>query len=241
MKGMELARALGWVDEDLLEEAIEFRPAGHRAKWKRYTGIAVAACLCLCVCLSLVYVGTTRGNSRTSASSASDERQLYELENLEDVERYYGNFPLLEDLTLGEDCPVRYTVEVGARGSLENSQDWRYLTAQTDYQGSLSDAGHDGFFCTISFQGDLGETSVDPEAFDRLLHLTGSTEGEFGGTEVEYSQLTARQIRDAGLELDGILDYNGFARFEYRGYTCYLETFSSDPAMLEETLDRILG
>lgn len=220
----KLAIAIGYIDDDLVTEAVEYMPThkNNKIAWFRYA--IVAACLCL------VVIGVLKWFPYMNQTDDPNwSKTHFQTANLDEIEAICGTNLLLDQLSMPGEYHSEYILEIAENGIFSNAPDWNNLSVSLSNGDSINDqTSGDYIYCFISFNGDTS-------AIDTSL-WTGQSSMEMNGYSVRYNEKTTADYTAEGITLGYTQDYHGYAVFDHAGYTYYLSTHSDDPDFFDETL-----
>ena len=232
MKTPKLAIAMGYIDDDLVSGAIEYKPIPKKIKNTWFRHAIVAACLCL----AFVGVFTLLPYQNWFEHQADDPNwhlTHYETTTLSDIEAICGTDLLIDRLALSDNCFRNYHLEIVENGSFDNPEDWKSLSVDLNYGNEIIDPDGDNLFCYISFDGSADGIYI-------MDFLNDATTIEISGYTVEYTEMSMEEAAANGLTLGSNLDYHGWAKFTHNGYTYYIATHSDSPDFFDLTLEQML-
>ena len=228
----KLAIAIGYIDDDLVTEAVEYMPVPKKEKiaWFRYA--IVAACLCL-VAVGIFSVSPYENWSEHQAEDPNWDTTHYETAALADIEAVCGTDLLLDKMALTDNYYSNYHLEIIENGSFDNPEDWKSLSVDVNYGNGIVDPDNDNLICFISFDGSTDGIYI-------MDFLNDAATAEVNGYTVEYNEMSLDDAAADGLTLPGNLDYHGWAKFTHNGYAYYIATQSDNPDFFELTLEQML-
>ena len=222
----KMANAMGYIDDDLVSGAVEYKRTKKKNSWLKWG--AMAACLCLVVVsvFTMLPYENWWGHQTDAPNWSKTHFQTTELNEIEAV---CGTNLLLAQLTMPGEYHSEYILEIAENGLFDNAPDWHNLSVSLSNGDSINDhSSGDYIHCFISFNGDTS-------AIDTSL-WSGQSSMEMNGYAVRYSEKTTADYAAEGITLGYEQDYHGYAVFDHAGYTYYLSTHSDDPDFFDETL-----
>ena len=221
MKTPKIAKAIGFIDDDLIAGAIDYRPKAKNP-WAKILAAAASLCFVAAVLLALPDMGA-------SAEDPNWHKTHFETESAEVMSAICGENLLLDKLAVKEVFYSEYILEIRKGGSFTEKSDFCNLSARINYGESVIDSDGEQVYCYISFDRKAEGTYID-EYFRN---------GEFETKEMTVNGYTVRYAKTE--PLSNINTQRIIAKFEYGGYDYYLETESPDKDFFEKTLENMLG
>ncbi|MBR3611458.1 MAG: hypothetical protein IKL57_08400 [Oscillospiraceae bacterium] len=222
MKTPKIAKALGFIGDDLITEAMDYRPK-KKAPFKKMLALAACFCFISILVLALPYI------SGASAEDPDWPKTHFETESYEEIAAKCGEDLLIDKLAVKEDFHSEYILEIRKGGSFENPADFIGLSATVNYGKSIFDSEGEQFFCFISFNG-----KADGVFIDEYLRS-----GEF---ETKEMTVDGYSVKYAEMEpLNKINANRIIAEFEYGGYKYYVSSESPNPEFFGDMMENMLG
>lgn len=222
MKTPEIAKAMGFIDEELVSEAISYKP---KPKKKVRTKIlAAAACIGIVITAitALPFLGA-------NGEDPNWDKTHFSTESAEVMAALCEGDLLIDKIALPKEHHSEYLLEIREGGSFEDFADFSNLSASVNYGESIHDSEGEQFFCFISFDGNADGVYIDE-------HLRS---GEFKTEEISVN---GYKIKYAKIDpLNKINTERIFAEFEYGGYKYYVSSESPDPEFFENMMEYMLG
>lgn len=241
MKVSKMAAAVGYIDDDLVTEAVDFKISSIHISilWMRRVAV-----ICLCVLL-LIPLGGILYMASFAARGVDpyEKTHLFRTSELEEIEAICGSDLLLDRITVSGSRSALYRLELTKEGTnFHDPAHWKYLFIEVKNGDSVFDINWDNFACYILFDGSelgselvsLGMTTVDD--FEDIAVAT------INGYTVEYAQVWSGEtpeLQEAYTPYGG--SYHGWAKFVHKGYTYFITVHSNDPDYLVEVLEQLLG
>ncbi len=221
MKTPRIAKAIGFIGDDLIAEAMDYRPKAKNP-WTKI--LAAAACFCFAAAVLMVLP-----DMGASAEDSNWYKTHFETESADLMSAVCGKDLLLDKIAVKEGFYSEYILEIRSGGSFTEKSDFCNLSARVNYGESVIDSDGEQVYCYISFDGKADGTYIDE-------YLRGSE------AETEVIMVNGYSVKYAQIEpLNDVNTERIIAELEYGGYKYYIETASPDAEFFEKTLENMLG
>ena len=225
--------AMGYIDDDLVSGAVEYKRTKKKTSWLKWG--AIAACLCLVV-VGAFTMFPYENWTEYQADDPNWPLTHFETAELSEIEEVCGTVLLLDKIALSGDYHSEYILEITEEGDFKNTDLWSNLSVSITNGEDIHDqssVGVDYAFCFISFDGSTDGIHI-------MDFLNEAVTVEINGYTVEYNEMSTDEVTADGLTLGSKLDYHGWAKFTHNGYEYYIATNSDNPDFFEMTLEQLL-
>lgn len=228
----KMAKAMGYIDDDLVSGAVEYKRTKKKNSWVKWG--AMAACLCLVV-VGAFTIFPYENWTEHQADDPNWSKTHFETAELNGIEAVCGTDLLLDKIALSGDYHSEYILEITEEGDFKNTDLWSNLSVSITNGEDIHDqssASVDHAFCFISFDGDTGAINLPLWESDTTMELNGYS--------VQYSEKTNEEYAAEGITLGHKQNYHGYAVFTHNGYTYYLSTHSDNADFFDSVINQIL-
>lgn len=215
MKVPRMALAMGYIADDLISEAMEYKSLEMKYRALRY--LAIAACVVLvCVAVSPLTLGFV-GNNATNIYGVGTSLEVM---NIEELSGTYDGRLLAENLDFSLLSGEEITLYYDGNGVAKNSDDWYSLIIQAEYLD-----------CDMTMYCLFDETkSLEDWKVDMIFQPETTQYLEINGIDVQVAGRT--------LPLDDKNQY--YAIFEYQGVVYDVRVVSDSVDEMYAILNDIL-